>query len=75
MRKLVQPDARGFLPRTPPAQAPKPAAAAKPAPAPVVDDGYKEDARDGDGDGLVQDGTKHERPVGTKRKAKAQPKE
>lgn len=26
---------------------------------------YKEDARDGDGDGLVQDGTPFERPVGT----------
>ena len=26
---------------------------------------YKEDAVDGDGDGLVQDGTKFQRPVGT----------
>lgn len=26
---------------------------------------YKEDAEDGDGDGLVQDGTEFQRPVGT----------
>ena len=31
----------------------------------MVDSGYNPDARDGDGDGLVQDGTEWERPVDT----------
>lgn len=31
----------------------------------MIDDGYKPDARDGDGDGLVQDGTDWERPIDT----------
>jgi hypothetical protein len=31
----------------------------------VVADGYNPDARDGDGDGLVQDGTEWERPIDT----------
>jgi hypothetical protein len=30
-----------------------------------IADGYNPDARDGDGDGIVQEGTKWERPVGT----------
>ena len=29
----------------------------------MIADGYKPDAKDGDGDGLLQDGTKWERPV------------
>tara|TARA_R110000822_G_scaffold103590_1_gene230201 strand:- start:9 stop:314 length:306 start_codon:yes stop_codon:yes gene_type:complete len=33
--------------------------------APVVVEGYKADAFDGDADGLVQDGTPFERPEGT----------
>jgi hypothetical protein len=31
----------------------------------MIADGYKPDARDGDGDGLVQDTTDWERPIGT----------
>ena len=31
----------------------------------MIADGYKPDARDGDGDGLVQDGTDWERPIET----------
>jgi hypothetical protein len=31
----------------------------------MIADGYKPNARDGDGDGLVQDGTEWERPVDT----------
>ena len=31
----------------------------------MIDSGYNPDARDGDGDGFVQDGTEWERPVGT----------
>lgn len=31
----------------------------------VVVEGYKPDAKDGDNDGFVQDGTEFERPVGT----------
>ena len=29
----------------------------------MIADGYNPDARDGDGDGLVQDGTEWERPI------------
>jgi hypothetical protein len=29
-----------------------------------ISDGYNPDARDGDGDGIVQEGTKWERPIG-----------
>lgn len=36
----------------------------EPVVAPVVEEGYKADARDGDNDGYVQDGTDFERPVG-----------
>jgi len=31
----------------------------------MIADGYNPDARDGDGDGIVQEGTKWERPVDT----------
>ena len=31
----------------------------------MISDGYKPDARDGDGDGMVQDGTDWERPIDT----------
>jgi hypothetical protein len=31
----------------------------------MIDSGYKPDARDGDGDGLIQDGTDWERPIET----------
>ena len=31
----------------------------------MIDSGYNPDARDGDGDGLVQDGTEWERPIDT----------
>ena len=31
----------------------------------MIADGYNPDARDGDGDGLVQDGTEWERPIDT----------
>jgi hypothetical protein len=30
-----------------------------------IADGYNPDARDGDGDGIIQEGTKWERPIGT----------
>ena len=30
---------------------------------PAVEDGFDADAEDGDGDGFVQDGTPHQRPV------------
>jgi hypothetical protein len=29
----------------------------------MIDDGYKPNARDGDGDGIVQEGTQWERPI------------
>tara|TARA_R110000764_G_scaffold233008_1_gene325690 strand:+ start:79 stop:345 length:267 start_codon:yes stop_codon:yes gene_type:complete len=44
-------------------ETPKPAKAAE---TPKVV--YNPDAKDGDGDGLVQDGTEFQRPVGTKKK-------
>ncbi len=31
----------------------------------MIADGYKPDAKDGDGDGMVQDATKWERPIDT----------
>ena len=49
-----------------PAQAKDPIFTAGPeGAAPVVVEGYKADAKDGDNDGFVQDGTAFERPVGT----------
>lgn len=48
----------------PVAEAPKPKAKSKKK-AKVADSGYKSPALDGDGDGMIQDGTPFERPVGT----------
>lgn len=38
----------------------------EPTPDPETLDGYIEDARDGDNDGIVQEGTPFERPVSSK---------
>ena len=49
-----------------PAQAKDPIFSAGPEEAaPIVVEGYKSPATDGDGDGMIQDGTPFERPVGT----------
>lgn len=72
-KKSGQPNEFGiFIPGDAPAAAPapKPVVVEEPAAeeAPEEDDGFNPDARDGDGDGMVQDGTEWERPVSKRSK-------
>jgi hypothetical protein len=45
----------------------------EPTPDPETLDGYIEDARDGDNDGIVQEGTPFERPASTPKSSKKKP--